>query len=1056
MRRAHCAALLLALLCLGAPARAQNRGFQLNRYEPTAAGDPSLLVDRPWYSSTRYVAAGLTVNYAHNPLLGGALETGGAFTREAAIIEHQLLGHLDLAGSFLDRVLLTLSLPITLTEQGTARSGITPVGGVAVGDLRVGAMGRLYGHAERDPFSVHLGLSLWAPFGSLTGAFPPQVGESGVRVLPKLVLAGYVRHFQWAVLAGYYYRPEQAIGDLPPTALNSVGSALQLGAAVGYAEPNLRISAGPEVLVNTTVITGEAFTKYRTTLELLLGAHYQLGRLFHLSVGGGVGFLGEPGTPDGRVLFRAAYAPVAPARRPARSPGPDSDGDGIEDEDDACPRLAAGRDRDPRRRGCPRPRVDVDGDEDRDGVADSRDRCRAQPAGPHPDPTRPGCPDGDQDQDGVLDGEDQCRTLAAGAHPARGRRGCPDHDSDGDGVYDSDDQCKEQPAGARPDPARSGCPRAQVSAAGAELRAQAVAVVAEGLKSKARAVRLRALPGALTEASLRPQAQALLGDPELALPLIRLLAMRGVRAAAPDLERLLAQTQDGAVYVAAAAALAQLAPGPWRKRLQEASRAKDGPTRVRATLALSALDDPKARKALSKQAADAAGLPDDVYLQALGQLSRGGDARARERLRGVLASALSPSELRLQAAAELLGAGDEETRGRLRQMVSEGGVGRAVAARALAGQRDAEGCKVLAAVLRTETATPVQTLASEGLADCGGEADPQALGLLLSTPETPEELRVATAGALVALLLGAPGAGAATPAQALGTAPRLAALELVRQGLQSGDLASRRRALFGALAEPSLLPEALSRLSDPALQRTLVELIGQRRLRSAAPQLLALLDSTTDGAVFIATAEALALLDEPLGQKRLRESSKARDPTVKLQAAVALASQSDPKAASALKKLKAKAKSAPPEVHLRALGLLAGRGDSAAQSTLLQTLEAEALAPSLRVTAAAALLRANNPQVRPRLLQMLSAPGPASLVSALSLAEVADPAGCRALSALLLDDKADAASRLAAADGLPRCGPAADTLALSSLLSQPRLPQDLRLALAAALLQLGK
>ena len=56
-------AFLALALSWGAAARAQaqsqpNVGYQLNRYEPTAAGEWSFAVEHPWYSSTRYFAVG--------------------------------------------------------------------------------------------------------------------------------------------------------------------------------------------------------------------------------------------------------------------------------------------------------------------------------------------------------------------------------------------------------------------------------------------------------------------------------------------------------------------------------------------------------------------------------------------------------------------------------------------------------------------------------------------------------------------------------------------------------------------------------------------------------------------------------------------------------------------------------------------------------------------------------------------------------------------------------------------------------------------------------------
>ena len=150
-------AFLLSLLTLlwHQPVRAQDhQGFQVNRYEPTAAGEWSFWVDHPWYSSTRYFAGGITLNYAHNPLVFGTTSPGGSFMAQGSAIEHQLLGHVDLAGSFLDRVLVTVSLPVTLLETGTTqgrresavRGGHGGPAGRGVGaDLRAAERGRVLG-----------------------------------------------------------------------------------------------------------------------------------------------------------------------------------------------------------------------------------------------------------------------------------------------------------------------------------------------------------------------------------------------------------------------------------------------------------------------------------------------------------------------------------------------------------------------------------------------------------------------------------------------------------------------------------------------------------------------------------------------------------------------------------------------------------------------------------------------------------------------------------------------------------------------------------------------
>jgi OOP family OmpA-OmpF porin len=113
---------------------------------------------------------------------------------------------------------------------------------------------------------------------------------------------------------------------------------------------------------------------------------------------------------------------------------PDTDGDGIEDAKDECPEVAGSADFN----GCP----DTDGD----GVEDRKDECPKK-KGPV---ELGGCPD--RDKDGVADKDDACPTQAG--DPNLG--GCPD--ADGDGVADKDDSCPQE-AGTV---ANGGCPEMSV------------------------------------------------------------------------------------------------------------------------------------------------------------------------------------------------------------------------------------------------------------------------------------------------------------------------------------------------------------------------------------------------------------------------------------------------------------------------------------------------------------------------------------------------------------------------------------------------------------------
>lgn len=458
---------------------APNQGFQLNRYEPTAAGEWSFAVDHPWYSSTRRFAAGLTLNYAHQPLVYGIERNG--FSEVRTIYDHQLIGHLDVAGSFLDRVLLAASLPIVFLNHGDKVDD-----GGSIGDPRLSALVRLYGQPYASVLSISLGATVWIPLGSFTDSLPRASNDRGARfILPKVVLGGVWNKLLWSATAAFMYRSEAVVADasLPSDLRGAIAgraaSELQIGLAASYYDKQRRFAVGPELFLATEVLGAESFSKFGTSLEAMLAGHYNIAELVQVGMALGGGFVRQAGTPDFRMLLRVAYAPTG-------SKPKDSDGDGIIDSDDACPHERGVRTGNPQTHGCPLPMDrDSDGvvdrsdlcpdvpqgvnpdparlgcplpDRDGDGVLDRDDMCPDTSKGPNPDPNRIGCPMGDRDGDGVLDDQDLCPDTHQGAVPDPKRRGCPARDTDGDGVLDPHDQCPTVPAGLNPDPNRIGCP----------------------------------------------------------------------------------------------------------------------------------------------------------------------------------------------------------------------------------------------------------------------------------------------------------------------------------------------------------------------------------------------------------------------------------------------------------------------------------------------------------------------------------------------------------------------------------------------------------------------
>jgi OOP family OmpA-OmpF porin len=144
------------------------------------------------------------------------------------------------------------------------------------------------------------------------------------------------------------------------------------------------------------------------------------------------------GVPDG--IDKCPKTPKG-ATVDAKGCPKDSDGDGVFDGLDKCPGTAKGVKVDAE--GCPT-------DSDRDGVFDGLDKCPDTAQGAKVDAT--GCPV-DSDGDGVADGLDKCPDTPRGVKV--GADGCP-LDSDGDGVADGLDKCPDTPRGTKVD--ATGCP----------------------------------------------------------------------------------------------------------------------------------------------------------------------------------------------------------------------------------------------------------------------------------------------------------------------------------------------------------------------------------------------------------------------------------------------------------------------------------------------------------------------------------------------------------------------------------------------------------------------
>lgn len=128
---------------------------------------------------------------------------------------------------------------------------------------------------------------------------------------------------------------------------------------------------------------------------------------------------------------------------------PDRDGDGIPDNADRCPDTPEDFDGHEDEDGCPE-----EEDRDGDGLKDEVDAC-PDVAGPI---ENKGCPITDRDRDGIVDDVDKCPDDPEDRDQFEDEDGCPDPDNDGDGILDTADTCPVLPETRNGFQDEDGCP----------------------------------------------------------------------------------------------------------------------------------------------------------------------------------------------------------------------------------------------------------------------------------------------------------------------------------------------------------------------------------------------------------------------------------------------------------------------------------------------------------------------------------------------------------------------------------------------------------------------
>jgi hypothetical protein len=383
------------------------------------------------------IGFGLVASYLSHPIILHVASPGGGQGSDQYAINDQVNGTFLWSYGVTDRLQLDLAVPLTFGQGGT---GLAPVTGgdgpkdTAVRDLRFGFAYALVPRLRVSPYptgdSDGAHRNVWALVARLevsapTGDRDQFAGERAGVFVPSLA-ADYRRGRWFAGLeVGARVRPtNELLGARVGTQLvtsagvgfdvlrrDLLSTALEAWALPTFAEQS-DVTRSPQ---GTYVSTPNGKTITPAEWQLSVRSAPLRGGDFAIQAGGGGGIpLSSDAavtTPRFRFTLGVRWAPLAH----------DTDGDGVPDAVDRCPRLPARGQPD----GCPAatpappsaPAVDLH-------LSSARDVCTTEPELVDGFKDDDGCPDEDQDKDGIPDRFDKCPLVAEDF--AGMAEGCPD------------------------------------------------------------------------------------------------------------------------------------------------------------------------------------------------------------------------------------------------------------------------------------------------------------------------------------------------------------------------------------------------------------------------------------------------------------------------------------------------------------------------------------------------------------------------------------------------------------------------------------------------------
>jgi len=365
--------LLAAVSITGLSATVRGDGFDGQRYVPAAGAAGGFEVERPIVPKHLGFGAGLFLHYGMDSVVTRNLANGLELNQP---LRHAFTLDFLASIAFFDHLELAVHLPIDAVYMGDGTTiGAQPIlASAGVGDLRI-VPKVMFWRDGTQRFNWAIGAMM--PVSFPTGDAPSLRGSGGFVIDPRL-LAG-IGGKRWDLTFNFGYKWRSNNG--PANLLGSGEITYGMAATVTLPVWKDRLDLNAEVIGGYDH-NGVGRVIAKSPLEVLFGMILRPHHDWSIYLGAGAGATSGIGSPDFRVFTGVRFARRLMGHEGYR----DTDGDGIIDANDKCPREA----------------------EDKDGFEDSD-----------------GCPDDDNDHDGIPDEDDECPNVRGERRSGDGN-GCPE------------------------------------------------------------------------------------------------------------------------------------------------------------------------------------------------------------------------------------------------------------------------------------------------------------------------------------------------------------------------------------------------------------------------------------------------------------------------------------------------------------------------------------------------------------------------------------------------------------------------------------------------------